>query len=287
MTRFHGRALPFAFGVVGLVAACDGAVLEVGAFHASGGRAASVGGFSSGPGYGGALVQGGRDGEGTAECRVTQCQSRVYQCGNCLDDDQDGLVDSLDPDCLGVCDNSEATLDVALTGAGANRATTDCYFDHDSGKGNDGCEWDRCCDPLWTTRTECAGTSAKACASVEVQSAECRSVCQPWVPNGCDCFGCCEIRGRTVFVGTAPSGTSACTLSVLDDASKCAPCTLNTSCVNPCERCELCVGKVELPAECGNALPLCPSGITACGVEGLGCSPLEYCLTGCCVAAPQ
>src|SRR5262245_3558860 len=29
------------------------------------------------------------------------CQSHIYQCGDLLDNDMDGLVDSYDPDCLG------------------------------------------------------------------------------------------------------------------------------------------------------------------------------------------
>lgn len=41
----------------------------------------------------GALPDGG--------CLPVQCQEHTYQCGNCIDDDDDGLADWADPDCLG------------------------------------------------------------------------------------------------------------------------------------------------------------------------------------------
>ena len=41
-------------------------------------------------------------------CFIAPCQGKVYQCGDCQDNDKDGVVDSQDPDCLGACQNNEA-----------------------------------------------------------------------------------------------------------------------------------------------------------------------------------
>src|SRR5262245_43977025 len=43
-------------------------------------------------------------------CEPVRCGGMERQCGNCIDDDQDGVVDANDPECLGPCDNSEAEL---------------------------------------------------------------------------------------------------------------------------------------------------------------------------------
>src|SRR5262245_159116 len=53
---------------------------------------------------------------GTAVCYITYCQGKVYQCGNCQDDDGDGLTDSMDPDCLGPCQNNEAAFYGSIPG---------------------------------------------------------------------------------------------------------------------------------------------------------------------------
>lgn len=42
-----------------------------------------------------------------AGCAIASCASKLFECGNCLDDDHDDLFDEEDPDCLGPCDNSE------------------------------------------------------------------------------------------------------------------------------------------------------------------------------------
>src|SRR5262245_36812903 len=56
---------------------------------------------------GGAPGAGGKPpGDGSA-CHEIRCQTHLYECGNCKDDDGDGLVDLDDPDCLGPCQNSE------------------------------------------------------------------------------------------------------------------------------------------------------------------------------------
>src|SRR5438132_13609674 len=47
------------------------------------------------------------DDGGSWTCYVTSCAGHVLQCGDCVDNDGDGLVDSHDPECLGPCDNTE------------------------------------------------------------------------------------------------------------------------------------------------------------------------------------
>jgi hypothetical protein len=44
--------------------------------------------------------------------------------------------------------------------------------------------------------------------------------CMPVVPNGCDCFGCCEIQGQIVHLNSSPD------------------------CINPCDGvCDVCLGQ--------------------------------------------
>src|SRR5947207_1649807 len=76
---------------------------------------------------------------GTAGCVIKHCQSHVFECGDCVDNDGDGLIDDQDPDCLGPCDNSENNYYGNIPGQAGPACTVDCYFDQDSGSGNDDC----------------------------------------------------------------------------------------------------------------------------------------------------
>lgn len=245
-------------------------------------------------------------------CSPAPCQGRYYQCGNCLDDDGDGLVDSEDPDCLGPCDNNERGFNLEIPGIGAT-CNRDCYFDQDSGSGNDLCSWNLQCDPLSPgTRprgSSCPYDPGRNCSAEEAQPPACLEFCGPLVPNGCDCFGCCEIPGGTgnfVFVGSVPEpGQPPCSMETAGNPGSCRPCTPHPSCYNSCERCELCLGRTELPADCfppppppdGGVLPdggtprdggtppmRCPSDQQPCGLPGDPMCPAGYyCLTGCCI----
>ena len=76
-------------------------------------------------------------------------------------------------------------------------------------------------------------------------------------------------------------------------------------CLNGCDKCELCIGKTELPPECnpsgtggagggsgggggiggagGGGTGQCPPGNQACGLPGQApCDSGYYCITGCC-----
>jgi hypothetical protein len=235
-------------------------------------------------------------------CQVTTCQGKTYDCGNCLDDDGDCKVDQGDEMCLGPCDNSETGFDLAIPGGNNAPCKQDCYFDGDTGAGNDGCYWSHSCDPYEVAPnydpegSKCAydpmagipGTGLGCAEAFAAQAPSCLGVCGPLTPNGCDCFGCCLVPGAAepVWLGSKDSkDTPTCTLDALDDPSKCRPCTQVEACLNTCDTCELCVGKYELPAEC--QCQICPVGAQMCGAPcGTPCPFGEFCNSGCCVAAP-
>lgn len=349
------RAWLFSLGVAGgLLLACGddvsvGSQDDGGAATSAGGGGGSAGSSASGGG-GGALVGGGTSGGassggtssggsaaggsaaggsgGAAACVVTSCQGHTYLCGNCVDDDNDGLVDSEDPDCLGPCDNTEDSYSSGIAGGNEAPCKMDCYFDQDTGN-NDGCYWSHRCDPLsvspnyppaWSAtcaydaQANIAGT-AKSCAELSTaQSAECGSYCGPLTPNGCDCFGCCELpaaSGKFVYLGSEVNKQPTCDKDSVGDPTKCHPCTPVPGCYNECGECELCLGKDTLPAHCnpggggaggsGGAASggsagqggsggsgQCASDVQACGLPGQGpCADSYYCVTGCCVRAPR
>lgn len=252
----------------------------------------------------GAGGAGGGSGGTVAGCEQVLCLDKLYACGNCFDDDGDGLVDMDDPDCLGPCHNAEDTFYGSIPGQNHAPCIQDCYFDHDTGSGNDDCVWSHACDMRLPEGDRCPYDptvllSQESCGQLEVsQPQQCKDVCGPLVPNGCDCFGCCEIPGAPtpVWLGSVDeffNGT--CNLETVGNPALCKPCTLVDGCFNPCDSCELCVGKRDLPPGCpahvdGSACtpPVCPNGEQACGVDCLEpCPSGQSCITGCCVLAPR
>lgn len=254
----------------------------------------SSGGLTDGPG-GGGLADGNTyvPGDGTPGSCVPLVlpDGTTPQCADCKDNDGDNLVDWLDPECAGPLDNDEATFGTGISGDNVDACKQDCFFDGNSGQGDDKCEWNLKCDPANTSGvcpydpgfTNCPGP----------QSQQCVNFCQKLTPNGCDCFGCCAVQ--------TPSGTanvkltSTCSLADINDPVKCPPCTQVPSCANDCATCELCVGKTTLPPEC-NAPPA--DGGTGTGTGGTGqtcstgapvcnattaCPAGTYCVTGCCI----
>lgn len=232
---------------------------------------------------------------GAPPCVEVACRGKPWQCGNCLDDDADGVIDSLDPDCLGPCDDDEVGLSSGMIVMQSATCRLDCYFDADSGAGNDQCDWSHKCDersvapsypPSGEARCEYepgAGMGLDCEALVE-QPQSCRDACLPLVPNGCDCFGCCQLEdGEFHFIGRG-RGELGCQRDALGDADACPPCTPVQSCLNRCEQCEVCVGR-ELDPECSGG-NVCPPGQAACTTDA-PCDFQEYCVTGCCVRAPE
>ena len=288
-------------GALSLAPAC-GDDVEVGADKAGGDAQAGFGGSGAGGGSG---ASGGAP--------VGECQGKVYQCGDLLDNDGDGLTDAADPDCLGPCDNTEDSFYGGIPGQNNAPCRQDCYFDQDTGTGNDECYWNHQCDPLSVApgfspsgdskcghdpNAKTSGTP-KSCAELKAsQLAQCESYCGPLTPNGCDCFGCCELpagSGKHVWLGSTVANVGSCDRDGLTDPSKCKPCTPVPSCFNDCGECELCIGKSTLPAKCTPDAGLdsgveeqCPTGVQACGLTGQEpCPPGAYCITGCCRQVPR
>jgi hypothetical protein len=235
-------------------------------------------------------------------CVQADCQGKLYACGECADNDGDCKIDSADASCLGPCDNTEDSFYGGIPGQANSPCKQDCYFDKDSGAGNDDCYWSHECDtyevpPNYSPEgSECAydpnvaipGFSGSCADAFASQSQLCLDYCQPLTPNGCDCFGCCVIPGAptTVWLGSEnPVGTGSCNLATVNDPTKCKPCTQVPSCINPCANCEICVGKTTLPIECVEQE--CPAGKQKCGLAGQQpCPAGSSCITGCCQLNP-
>jgi hypothetical protein len=219
-----------------------------------------------------------------------------------MDDDGDGKIDAADLQCTGAADNDEASYGTGIPGDNQDPFWQDCFFDGNSGAGDDKCRY----------HTQCL-TGEKPLTDPDcIVSQQCLDFCMPNTPNGCDCFGCCSVLlpgGGTKDVRLSPQ----CTPDAVNDPAKCVPCTKTTQCANDCARCELCIGKPTLPPDCnpgtggtsgtggtggtsgtagtggsgGCAIPTCPTGRQACGVECTAACPAgTYCLTGCCVSPP-
>jgi hypothetical protein len=251
---------------------------------------------------------------GPGSCRVAMCAGRVYQCGDCMDNDGDGLGDARDPGCIGPCDDTEDVYDINI--GDTPTCLIDCYFDEDQGPGNDGCRYDQQCDPLEPDAPRCAYDPGAACDRID--ETMCGTVCGPLVPNGCDCLGCCELpagSGNFVYLGSEPvGGAPRCGPDTVGNPDSCRACTpvRVEGCFNECGRCELCLGRTELPPDCfpppaidasvpmgvdagplpdayvpdsGVPVERCPAGVQACGLPGDPECPATapYCLTGCCI----
>jgi hypothetical protein len=268
---------------------------------------------------------------------IAACQGHIYQCGDLIDNDGDGLIDSDDPDCLGPCDNTEAGFYGGIPGQPGPSCTVDCYFDQDSGSGNDDCHWSHKCDPheaaptfypeskegnkcVYDKAANTPGTNGTCDELYTTQSQTCHDYCGPLTPNGCDCFGCCELpagKGNYVWLGSEDAnGNGSCSLAVLNDPTKCQPCLPVQGCLNHCDPCELCIGKTTLPPECnpgtggsgsttsgsattgsattgsattgsGGGGTQCDTGVQPCGLPGQSvCPNNSYCITGCCQQIP-
>ena len=197
------------------------------------------------------------------------------QCNNGLDEDGDGLIDGLDPECTGPFDNDESSFATGLP-AENDSLCQDCFWDHNAGTGNDGCAYHVDCLFGGTPTDE-----VDACGTTCEVSARCISTCGERTPNGCDCFGCCEVtKDDGAVINVLLSET--CSIDQLDDPRRCPRCVPNPTCRNPCGRCELCPGRraEDLPADCPRQ-GACEEGQLVCSSDAL-CPVDFYCLLGCC-----
>jgi hypothetical protein len=267
-------------GAGGIAGSVGGAVSASGAGGSAGGASPIGGGGST---ICGRSVTGSG---GTSVSSIGQTQ-----CNDGIDNDGDGKIDYDDPECLGPLDNDESSFANGIPGDSIDSCTQDCFFDQGSGSGDDMCVWRAKCDPLSPNRS-CpydpvyAAQNESACSLTASQSQACVDKCGKLTANGCDCFGCCTIPGLPTPVRLDYS----CTAADFGDPSKCPRCTQVTQCMNPCERCEVCVGKPNVPDDClradGSAPYDCPGGASACGAFGVApclCPPGTGCVTGCCL----
>jgi cysteine-rich repeat protein len=207
--------------------------------------------------------------------QAVPCGNKIYQCGDLLDNDMDGFTDLDDHECISPCDNDEGSFQTELPGQN-NDCKGDCYFDDNSGGGDDHCEWNLQCDPENPgAEIGCPYDPNFAMCDLEMPQS-CLDFCTPLVPNGCDCFGCCEIDGQFVYLDGADCA--------LDNLDGCTSCTFFDNCNNPCEPelCELCFGQdpEDLPDDCEE--PSCPEDATPC--EDISdCELGWFCQTGCCI----
>ncbi|WP_428265469.1 hypothetical protein [Haliangium sp.] len=196
------------------------------------------------------------------------------QCSDGIDNDNDGFVDGFDVHCVSALDNDESSFATGIPGDNKSPSHQDCFFDGNTGAGNDGCDIDQCC---------LLGTCPVGQDCTVTQ--ECIDKCAPGAPIGCDCFGCCTICNgadcKDVLLGEAID----CQVDNLADDATCPSCTKIDACGSDCDtaNCIPCPGQTEddLPPECNNTVE-CPDGISPCGPNG-ECGGSQFCSNGCCL----
>lgn len=225
----------------------------------------------------GKLIPAADSGGSSSDAATAYCGHRACSCDDGVDNDNDGLADGLDPECTGAYDDDEASF---ATGRPTKQMPCrDCYWDANSGSGDDSCRYPAEClsDSSFVGKGNCASCSV---------SERCETSCKARTPNGCDCFGCCavELPGGSVIQIQL---VDTCTIALASDPSACPRCTLHETCRNDCARCELCPGKrlADLPADCRSASGpgyACDVGVALCSNKN-ACQPGFYCQQGCCV----
>ena len=261
----------------------------------NGGDTNMVGGDNPG---GGSVSLGGTTGNGGTSLTAGTAGTGTTACTDGKDNDMDGLTDGFDPECTGPGDNDESTYATGIPGDNRDPKWQDCFFDGNSGAGDDGCRYNTGCLTGELKPTDASCTLTK----------ECIKFCAPLVPNGCDCFGCCTVNTPDGDVNITLSST--CSLDKIDDTKACARCEKTDTCGNTCGTCELCPGKTEadLPPECtptgsggagsggdtgtggtgtgGGPSYTCDGGEQVCGAGLPACGLGTYCSLGCCIQQP-
>jgi len=239
------------------------------------------------------------------------------ECADCVDNDNDGKIDGFDPECSGAADDREDSFSTGIPGDNIDATWQDCFFDGNSGAGNDGCNQHVCCLLQAGGATTMTNDDVSECMKLAPQSnysqyqrdecyapfggepvpAKCTMVCAPLTTPGCDCFGCCTVCGTSgcadIILNTAVSPN--CDQNNITDLGPdgvdntgdepCKRCVKNTMCGSEeCggQTCILCPGQdpSTLPSSCSGAT--CPDGIMACAADG-SCPVDTYCSNGCCI----
>jgi hypothetical protein len=240
---------------------------------------ADSGNGSDGPGATEGTTGGGGGGN------AVDCGGTTYACGDGLDNDGDGFFDLFDPECTGPCDDDESSFQTGIPGDNMD-CKQDCFFDGNSGQGDDGCIWDLRCDPANPGEfIGCEYTGGNNCNNQPPnQEQGCIEFCEPFVPPGCDCFGCCTVQTPEGPIDIFLNSDPECSLDNLD---ACTMCTSQIDdCGTPCvpEDCQVCFGETEPPEGCdGN---MCPSG-DPCDADSPDSCPMDFfCYLGCCYPPP-
>ena len=223
------------------------------------------------------------------------CSPAGTECNNCADDDGDDLVDGDDPECIGSKDDDEGSFSTGIPGDNIDSRWQDCFFDGNSGSGDDGCRFHTCCLLGAQSGADCTvDGNFDPATDCPAQTQTCIDFCAPLAPPGCDCFGCCTVcdpeTNECRDVLTSPAAAPDCSQEVIGDEALCPSCTKNADCggggCEP-EGCILCPGQIEedLPPEC-NEMNECPGGGTPCDTSA-DCAGHEYCASSCCVAVVE
>jgi hypothetical protein len=218
----------------------------------SGAGSAASGGSSSDPGADGGATS---PDAATASDPLMLCGG-ACQCSDGIDNDGDGVTDGFDSECTGASDDDEGSFATGIPGDNVDPKWQDCFFDGNSGGGDDHCRYSTDCltGKLPQDDAKCTVTQ------------QCIDFCKPRTPNGCDCFGCCTFT-------LADGGTKSVVLSASCEEGTwdgCTECVPTTDCVNKCGTCELCPGKTvaDLPAECSTTPPPPTAGSGGNGGSG-------------------
>lgn len=216
----------------------------------------------------------------------TGCVPGGVQCNNCVDDDEDGLTDGFDPECTSSADDDEGSFGTGISGDNVDAKTQDCFFDGNSGGGDDKCKFHTCC--LLTTECPEELQPPKFDPAECVSSQACIDNCAPLTPPGCDCYGCCTVcNDQGCFdIITNPAVAPDCSQETVQDEALCPRCNKSPDCNGGgCTEleCTLCPGQTEedLPDECGGQTE-CPSGQTSCSSNS-DCLSGQFCASGCCI----
>jgi hypothetical protein len=233
------------------------------------------------------------------------CTPGAAQCSNCIDDDGDMKIDGFDPECTGPLDNLENSFKTGIPGDNIDSTSQDCFFDGNSGAGNDGCNQHTCCllqspdkatchqqAPLANENKYDIAKCYEPFGQVPVPQ-QCIDVCAPLAPPGCDCFGCCTIcSGSTCAdVDINPLVSPNCTAATIGDPTVCKRCVKSTSCGgSTCggATCVLCPGQdpSTLDPSCMGTNS-CPMGFEQCSAIDQSCPAGTYCSNGCCIGTIQ
>jgi hypothetical protein len=267
----------------GCSSSTDGAAQGAGTGASGASGSSGAGASTSGVGAGGLSGQtlGGLDPALVAAMAGSLCGTTGCACSDGKDNDGDGLIDGMDPECTGPFDNDEGSFATGIPGDNRDPKWQDCFFDGNSGAGDDGCRYSTDCLTGKLPQTD------KNC----VLSQQCLDFCKPLTSNGCDCFGCCTVATKAGPVDIQ-IGTS-CSLAKIGDATACPVCTKSASCNNTCGTCELCPGKTvaDLPASCTPTTTVPPGAppppAYTCDTgpvcsDTIPCPSGNYCQLGCC-----